>query len=245
MKDGRVQRVIKALGSPVRREILWRVWDRERTVADIADGLGISAPTLSGHLSVLREAGLVRMRPDGTARWYLAQRAAVAGFRGLLDDSHKWKSGSEHPEQALARSELQTAVVVRAEASATPYDVFRGFNDPRIYGRCIGGEVTFDESQFSATLPFGQNVRGVYLHTCAPSLIVMAWNFGFQDVPLPGDLQRAHLLLTPTDLDGCAMEVTQFVASPDHGQYMTLAWTYVLGCFSERVEMALAEFPVE
>lgn len=243
LPDDRVQQIIKALGSPVRREILWRVWDRERAVADIADGLGITAPTLSGHLAVLREAGLVRMRPDGTTRWYLAQRDAVAGFRGLLEDSHKWDSGSEHAEQTHARSGVHTAVRVSAEANASPADVFRAFTDQRIYGHCIGGEVTLDDGQFSARLPFGQIVRGVYLHTCAPALIVMAWDFSTADLPLPGNLHRAHLLLMPSDAGGCRMEVTQFIASPDQEQYMQLAWTYVLGCFAERIGGALLEFP--
>lgn len=242
MPQDKIQKVIKALGSPVRREILWRVWDGERAVADIADGLGVTAPTLSGHLAVLREAGLIRMRPEGTTRWYQAQHDAVAGFRGLLDDSHKWSSAREHPEQERASSGAQSVVVVSAEANCSPADVFRGFTDPRIYGFCINGEVALDNGRFSASLPFGQEVRGVYLHACAPSLIVMAWDFNFEDVPLPGNLLRAHLLLTETANHACRMEVTQFIASPDQAQYMTLAWKYVLGCFSERMDVALQKF---
>jgi DNA-binding transcriptional ArsR family regulator/uncharacterized protein YndB with AHSA1/START domain len=239
----RVQKVIKALGSPVRREILWRVWDRERTVGDIADGLGVTAPTLSGHLTVLRDAGLIRVRPDGTTRWYVAQRDAVAGFRGLLDDAHKWGKGKEHPEQSHATSDVQSVVVVSANANASPSSVFRGFTDPRIFAHCIGGEVAIEESQFRAALPFGPVVRGLYLQACAPALIIMAWDFEDGDVPLPGNLHRALLVLTPNTNSGCTMEITQFISSPSQEQYMRLAWTYVLGCFAERIEEALQRFP--
>ena len=241
MPQNRIQKIIDALSSRVRREILWRVWDRERSVGDMSDGLGVTAPTLSGHLTVLRDAGLIRMRPDGTTRWYAAQRDAVAGFRGLLDDTFKWSTGSEHPEQRHAISGAQTVVIVSADALCPPADVFRGFTDPRVYGGCIGGEVTLENGRFTADLPFGQKVRGAYLHTCAPSLIVMEWDFDFEDVPVPGDLRRAHLLITPRGATGCRMEVTQFISSPDQESYMTSAWRYVLGCFSERLTSVLAD----
>lgn len=238
----RVQAVMKALGSPVRRDILWRVWDRERAVAEIADGLGVSGPTLSGHLAVLREAGLIRLRPEGTTRWYSADQDAVRDFRGLFDDSRKWASGQSHAEQAHAQSAVKDVVVVTAESKSAPADVFRGFTDPRVYGRCIGGDVAIEDGRFSASLPFGQVVRGVYRHVCAPSLIDMAWDFGAEDVPAPGKLHSAHLLILPGADGGARMNVTQFIASPDQAEYMTLAWTYVLGCFAERLESALAEF---
>lgn len=241
MPQDSVHKVIKALSSRVRREILWRVWDRERAVAEIADGLGVTGPTLSGHLAVLRDAGLIGMRRDGTTRWYLAQRDAVSGFRGLLDDSFKWSSARAHPEQRHASSGIQSVVVVSADAPCVPADAFRGFTDPRVYGDCIGGEVTLENGRFSANLPFGQKVRGAYLHTCAPALIVMEWDFHFEDVPVPGDMRRAHLLITPAGATSCRMEVTQFISSPDQETYMTAAWRYVLGSFSERLTSVLAD----
>src|SRR4051812_50104163 len=57
-----VQRVMQALGSPVRREILWLVAEDERPAGEIAAAVAVSAPTVSEHLKVLRQAGLVTMR---------------------------------------------------------------------------------------------------------------------------------------------------------------------------------------
>ena len=61
-----VQRVLAALASPVRREILWRIWDDELPAGAIAAAFEVSAPTISEHLAVLRDAELVTMTVDGT-----------------------------------------------------------------------------------------------------------------------------------------------------------------------------------
>ena len=63
------QRIFDALASPIRREILWLTWREERTVGDIATHFEVTAPTLSSHLTVLREAGLVDMTPRPTT-WH-------------------------------------------------------------------------------------------------------------------------------------------------------------------------------
>ena len=54
-----IQRVIVALGSPVRREILGLIWERELPAGEIAAAFAVTKPTISQHLAVLREAGLV------------------------------------------------------------------------------------------------------------------------------------------------------------------------------------------
>ena len=69
-----VQRVLAALASPVRREILWRIWDDELPAGAIAAAFEVSAPTISEHLAVLRDAELVTMTVDGSFRRYRARR---------------------------------------------------------------------------------------------------------------------------------------------------------------------------
>src|SRR6516162_10264618 len=85
-----VQKVIAALASPVRREILALVWDRELRAGEIAAAFDVTKPTISQHLSVLRHAGLVSVVPAGTSRRYRAQPDALAGLRGALSGSSKW-----------------------------------------------------------------------------------------------------------------------------------------------------------
>ena len=59
-----------ALSYPARRQILELLRERERSVNELVQRLKLSQPGVSKHLRVLREAGLVRVRPDGRRRWY-------------------------------------------------------------------------------------------------------------------------------------------------------------------------------
>ncbi|HEU5084172.1 MAG TPA: metalloregulator ArsR/SmtB family transcription factor [Acidimicrobiales bacterium] len=69
MIDG-VQAVLDAVTEPGRRRILDLLRDRERLVGELVDELGLAQPTVSKHLRVLRDAGLVEARPDAQRRWY-------------------------------------------------------------------------------------------------------------------------------------------------------------------------------
>lgn len=60
----------EVLAEPTRRDILDLLRRRPRSVSELVDELGRSQPGTSKHLRVLREAGLVRVRPDGTRRVY-------------------------------------------------------------------------------------------------------------------------------------------------------------------------------
>ena len=58
------------LAEPARRRILELLRQRERPVGELVDRLDLSQPGVSKHLRVLREAGLVRVRPEGQRRVY-------------------------------------------------------------------------------------------------------------------------------------------------------------------------------
>jgi ArsR family transcriptional regulator len=78
-------RRLKALGHPVRLGIALRLVEEPDTCAcDFADVFGIRQPTVSGHLRVLREAGLVRTRRRGTEICYSLDPDAVAAVRSLV-----------------------------------------------------------------------------------------------------------------------------------------------------------------
>ncbi len=59
-----------ALAEPNRRLILDLVNAAPRTVGMLVEALGLSQPAISKHLRILKEAGLVGVRPDGQRRWY-------------------------------------------------------------------------------------------------------------------------------------------------------------------------------
>jgi DNA-binding transcriptional ArsR family regulator len=61
---------LEALGDATRRSIVEGLRGGERTVGELAASLPVSRPAVSQHLAVLRAAGLVLDRPQGTRRWY-------------------------------------------------------------------------------------------------------------------------------------------------------------------------------
>lgn len=61
---------LSALADPVRRGILAAIGSEETTVSDLVERLAISQPQVSKHLAVLRDAELVRVRPEGKWRYY-------------------------------------------------------------------------------------------------------------------------------------------------------------------------------
>ena len=84
---------MEALGDATRREIMERLRGGPRPVGEIAAGLPVSRPAVSQHLRVLKEAGLVTERKDGTRRIYGVEPKAIADLRAYFDSF--W-------EQALA-----------------------------------------------------------------------------------------------------------------------------------------------
>ena len=76
---------MRALAEPRRREILRLVWDGEQTAGEIAAHFDVTFGAVSQHLGVLRQAGLVVVRRDGTRRFYRADREALAPFSAMLE----------------------------------------------------------------------------------------------------------------------------------------------------------------
>lgn len=85
---------LRALAEPRRREILRLVWTRELPSTAIADHFGdVTRSAISQHLGVLKAAGLVSERRDGTRRLYQARQDEMRNLRNYLDDY--WTSGLE------------------------------------------------------------------------------------------------------------------------------------------------------
>jgi DNA-binding transcriptional ArsR family regulator len=71
--------LFRTLADPTRRAIFERLCrDGEQTVGALTAQAGVSQPAVSKHLAVLKQAGLVRDRPDGRLTHYSAQLAALA-----------------------------------------------------------------------------------------------------------------------------------------------------------------------
>lgn len=84
MIEAPLDRAFAALADPTRRAILARLAEGDATVSELAAPFGLAQPTISKHLRVLEEAGLIRQRKDAQRR----PRALVVG--GPLEDVDRW-----------------------------------------------------------------------------------------------------------------------------------------------------------
>ena len=74
-----------ALADHTRRAIVASLAERPRSVGELANQLPVSRPAVSQHLKVLKDAGLVAERADGTRRIYRLNPSGVAALRDQLD----------------------------------------------------------------------------------------------------------------------------------------------------------------
>ena len=79
------ERAFAALADPSRRQVFERLRAGPLPVGDIARGMPVSRPAVSQHLKVLKEAGLVTDRADGTRRIYAIDPQGLAALRSWLD----------------------------------------------------------------------------------------------------------------------------------------------------------------
>lgn len=77
--------IFTTLAEPKRREILDLLRHGEQPAGSIVDKIGLAQPTVSQHLKVLREAGLVAVRADANRRLYRLRPAALQELDAWLD----------------------------------------------------------------------------------------------------------------------------------------------------------------
>jgi len=80
-----VEAALRAIAAPHRRRILALVRDEELAAGEIAAHFDVTRPAVSQHLNVLKEAGLVSERRNGTRRLYRARPEGLAELRAFLE----------------------------------------------------------------------------------------------------------------------------------------------------------------
>src|SRR5690242_21110746 len=80
-----MEAAVKAIAAPRRRQILSLVRDGELSAGEIASHFEVTRPAVSQHLNVLKEAGLVSERRNGTRRLYRARPEGLTELRGFLE----------------------------------------------------------------------------------------------------------------------------------------------------------------
>src|SRR5258708_40077888 len=80
-----MEAALKAIAAPRRRQILTLVRSDELSAGEIAAHFDVSRPAVSQHLNVLKEAGLVTERRNGTRRLYRARPEGLADLKVFLE----------------------------------------------------------------------------------------------------------------------------------------------------------------
>lgn len=103
MNDERLGELTKALGHPVRVRILKTLTDAGCCVGDLVDQIPLAQSTISQHLRVLKDAGLVLGTVDGPRRCYCTNPAALqelaAAITALVPETDSCASTSTCPPQ--------------------------------------------------------------------------------------------------------------------------------------------------
>jgi len=81
-----MEAALKAIAAPRRRQILTLVRDSELTAGAIASHFDVTRPAISQHLNVLKEAGLVSERRNGTRRLYRARPEGLLDLKEFLEE---------------------------------------------------------------------------------------------------------------------------------------------------------------
>src|SRR5437899_6197857 len=81
-----MEAALKAMAAPARRRILTLVRDDELSAGEIASHFNVTRPAVSQHLNVLKEAGFVSERRNGTRRLYRARPEGLAELKDFLEE---------------------------------------------------------------------------------------------------------------------------------------------------------------
>jgi DNA-binding transcriptional ArsR family regulator len=98
-----VETALRAIAEPNRRRILELVADGERSAGEIAAEFSITRPAVSQHLTVLKGAGLVTERREGTKRLYSVRAEGFEDLRTFLETF--WGDGLERLRLAAEHEE--------------------------------------------------------------------------------------------------------------------------------------------
>jgi DNA-binding transcriptional ArsR family regulator len=95
---------LSVLAEPTRLRMLDLLLEAPRSVGELVDGLGVTQPTASKHLRVLREAGLVSVQPEAQRRIYALRPEPLAELDAWLAPYRRlWESRLDALERHLDR----------------------------------------------------------------------------------------------------------------------------------------------
>ena len=100
-----MEAALRALAAPRRRQILSLVREGELAAGEIASHFDVTRPAVSQHLNVLKEAGLVNERRNGTKRLYRVRPEGLAPVKEYLEEF--WDERLETLKREAEREEAR------------------------------------------------------------------------------------------------------------------------------------------
>src|SRR5213592_2778769 len=175
-----MEEAIRAIAEPNRRRILQLVSGGELSAGEIASRFEITRPAVSQHLTVLREAGLVAERREGTRRLYSLRPEGFTDLRSFLEAF--WEEGLERLKRAAEAEEKGRHVAVEQRSdiereiriAASPETVFDYFVDPDKMVEWKGRKAELDPRPgglYRVDISDEAVARGEYVEIDAPSRV--------------------------------------------------------------------------
>lgn len=97
---------LQVIAAPRRLRILELVWDTELSAGQIAAKFDVSWSAVSQHLRVLKTAGFIVERREGTSRLYRADKAALGSLRAVVEDH--WRQGLDRIKDLAETEQART-----------------------------------------------------------------------------------------------------------------------------------------
>lgn len=111
---------LAAIADPTRRRIVELLAERDRTSGELAEKFDVSAPAISQHLNVLREAGLVVTRAEGQSRIQSLNPAGFADLDAWLEKTRAvWSRRLDALERELLADDARKTASATASSSKT------------------------------------------------------------------------------------------------------------------------------
>ena len=236
----------KALAHPLRRDIVERLSGGVASVGEVSRDFGVSKPTISRHLKMLEEAGVVSRVIDGrTHRIALRPEALAEASDWIESQRERWERlfdvVGEYLEERKTVTE-KSGHVVRIERTftASAADVFDAWTSPEVMRRWFHCAPNWDTPEAEVDLRAGGKVRvvmrrpdgtevvaqGRYTLIDRPHRLVMTWTFDDD----PSNEQLIELSFSESEGTTTVLLVNSGISTEKRRDAQDEGWR---GCFDE------------
>lgn len=237
--------LLHAIAEPRRRRILQLIQAKELPAGQIASHFDVTRSAVSQHLTVLKAAGLVHERREGTRRLYRARPEGLAELRAFLEEFWgerlqllKEAAEAEERRSQMAQSSQSDAVEVEVRIAARPETIFPFFTDPAKMTRWKGVTADLDARPggiYRVNITGRDIAQGKYVEVVPHSRVVFTWGWEGEGNPVPPGSSTVDVTLTP-DGDETVVRLRHYDLPADQRDGHREGWQH----YMERLAVAAA-----